>query len=446
MKTTIDLSLAQEIYSVSQLNREVRCLLESRFPCVWVEGEISNFACPNSGHWYFSLKDATAQIRCAMFKQHNRRLTIPTEGSHVLIKARISLYEGRGDFQLLVEHMEEAGVGKLRQEFEALKKRLFAAGLFAEEHKKKLPFLPECIGIITSQTGAAIRDILSVLKRRFPYANIIIYPTLVQGELAPKQIIKAIQTANLREECDVIILARGGGSIEDLWCFNDEKVAYAIYESKLPIVSAVGHEIDFTIADFVADLRAPTPSVAAELIAPDQSEIQIKLTNQRKLLLRLLTNQHQALSERLHWLTKQLYREHPKRKLQEQTQQLDSYEIAIKRLIEKKLQQQTMQFSLLKTKLTGSKPNYQLTQQTLNTLSERLSKTMQHTLELNQHSIANLGIQLDALSPLNTLKRGFAIVTDESKKIITSSKKVQIGSSLHLKLKEGELRCKVIHS
>src|SRR3990167_11367189 len=256
-----------EVYTVSRLNNEVKFILEDRFPWVWVEGEISNFAAPHSGHWYFSLKDNTAQVRCAMFRGQQRKLIFtPKDGMHVLINARVSLYENRGEFQLIAESMEERGEGKLRRAFEMLKKKLETAGLFDPLHKKKLPSFPKQIGIITSETGAAIADILTILKRRFPSIPIIVYPTLVQGTLAAPSIVKALKTANRRNECDVIILARGGGSLEDLWAFNEEIVAYAIFESDIPIISGVGHEIDFTIADFVADVRAPTPSAAAEMI------------------------------------------------------------------------------------------------------------------------------------------------------------------------------------
>ena len=263
----------REIFTVSDLNREARELLEGHFPLVWVEGEISNLARPSSGHIYFSLKDEAAQVRCAMFKMRNRLLNFqPENGQQVLARARISLYEARGDFQLIIEHMEETGDGALRRQFELLKHKLFEEGLFDESHKRELPSLPTRLGVITSPSGAAIRDILSVLKRRFPGIPILIYPVPVQGNEAPPAIIDAIKTAGIRKDCDLLILARGGGSLEDLWAFNDESVARAIYHCPIPVVTGIGHEIDFTIADFVADFRAPTPSAAAEYISPDQNE------------------------------------------------------------------------------------------------------------------------------------------------------------------------------
>lgn len=263
----------RRIHSVTDLNRAARLLLESGLTSLWVEGELSNFARPSSGHWYFSLKDAQAQVRCAMFRQRNQLVGfVPREGVQVLVRARVTLYEPRGDYQLQVEHLEEAGLGALQRAFDELKKRLAAEGLFAAEGKRPLPYAPQRIGVITSPTGAALRDILHILARRFPAAEVIVYPVPVQGEAAPAAIVRALQLANLRAECQVLIIARGGGSLEDLRAFNDERVARAIAASELPIVSGVGHETDFTIADFAADARAPTPSGAAQLVSPDQQE------------------------------------------------------------------------------------------------------------------------------------------------------------------------------
>ncbi|HSD73419.1 MAG TPA: exodeoxyribonuclease VII large subunit, partial [Steroidobacteraceae bacterium] len=263
----------RDVYTVSRLNREARALLERAMPALWIEGEMSNFAAPSSGHWYFSLKDSGAQVRCAMFRQRNYlSVCKPRDGLHVLARARVSLYEPRGEYQLLVDHLEEAGEGALRRRFEALKARLHQEGLFAAERKRALPTLPRRIGVITSPTGAAIRDILNVLRRRFCSVPVLIYPVPVQGAGAASQIAAAIRFASGRADCDVLVLARGGGSLEDLWAFNEESVARALFECRIPIVCGVGHEIDFTIADFVADVRAPTPSAAAELVAPNGQE------------------------------------------------------------------------------------------------------------------------------------------------------------------------------
>jgi exodeoxyribonuclease VII large subunit len=291
----------QHIFSVTELNQTAKALLEECFTQTWVEGEISNFICPASGHWYFSLKDDKAQIRCAMFRQHNLKIKLtPEHGMHVLVKAKVSLYAPRGDYQLIVESLEEVGFGALQRAFEQLKTKLQFEGLFDAQYKKPLPRFPQRIGIITSPTGAAIKDILHVLKRRFP-CDIIIYPTLVQGELAAAQITKMLQIANQRQECDLLILARGGGSLEDLWPFNEETVARAIFASKIPIIAGIGHEIDFTIVDFVADVRAPTPSAAAEIAVPDKTEISKQLANFKKIFFHF----------------------HPIRKLQEKMQLLD---------------------------------------------------------------------------------------------------------------------------
>jgi len=445
--TLLDISHSEEIYSVSRLNREVRFILEGSFPLLWVEGEISNFAAPHSGHWYFSLKESTAQVRCAMFKLNNRKLdSLPKDGMHVLIKARVSLYEGRGEFQLLVEHLEEAGEGKLRQEFEALKKRLFEAGLFSESHKKTLPAFPKTIGVITSATGAAIRDILSVLARRFSYAAIIIYPTLVQGELAASQIVKAIQTANQRNECDALILARGGGSLEDLWPFNEEMVAKAIYQSELPIVSGVGHEIDFTIADFVADLRAPTPSSAAELLTPDQTEILATLLQKKMILNRLINQKLDVVRQQIVWMKKNLDQQHPKRRLLEKTQALDLFEAAFIRLQFKFFTAQKSTLQTLQAKLFGLTPEHKIhtLQHRVNHLTKILQNSMMQQLQRHQQSLGTLSAKLDALSPLSTLQRGFAIATRGADlHILKTAREVKPGDKINVRLQDGLLACLV---
>lgn len=386
------------IYSVSQLNNEVRFLLEDAFETVWVEGEISNFAAPHSGHWYFSLKDASAQVRCAMFRNSQKSLGFtPKDGSHILIKARPSLYENRGEFQLIVEFMEERGEGKLRRAYELLKKKLDEIGLFAPEHKKPLPLFPKQIGVITSATGAAIRDILTVLKRRAPYLSVIIYPTLVQGEQAAPAIVRAIKLANQRRECDILILARGGGSLEDLWPFNEEVVAHAIYESEIPLISGVGHEVDFTITDFVADVRAPTPSAAAEMISSNNTELLKNLAKDQQHLIKCIGHKIASVKQQLSWMQKHLAQQHPKRQLIEKMQRLDFCEMTLIRLMKALLDKQKMKLS---------------------------------------HAIA----KLDALSPLATLKRGFSIATYQQH-VLLHTDEVKIGDIIHLRLEQGELDC-----
>lgn len=442
----INIDYTEEIYSVSRLNREVRFLLEGSFPPLWIEGEISNFSAPHSGHWYFSLKDENSQVRSAMFRPHNRKLTFtPKDGMHIIAKARVSLYEGRGEFQLIIEHLEEAGVGKLQREFEALKKRLSERGLFDTRYKKALPRLPKCIGVVTSATGAAIRDILHVLKRRFSAASVIIYPTLVQGELAANNIVNAIETANRRKECDAIILARGGGSIEDLWPFNEEVVAHAIFHSKIPIITGIGHEIDFTIADFVADVRAPTPSAAAELLTPDQNELVEFIQQSQKILVRLLTQHLQRLKQQIEWINKQIQQQHPKRKLSEQTQQLDHLEATLIRL-------QLKQINDLQVKLDkhNSKLHYLTPAQRIREATQELILQKQQLITLTTHSLQAkkqlflaLTAKLEALSPLATLQRGFAIATNDHKTILRSTKQVKKNEIIHLQLMDGFLDCEI---
>lgn len=390
-----------EIFSVSELNNMVKLLLEDQFPLIWVEGEISNFSAPHSGHWYFSLKDAKAQVRCAMFRQSQRRLNfIPKDGMHIMIRARVSLYENRGDFQLIAEDMEERGEGKLLRAFEVLKKKLDEAGLFAEINKKPLPSYPKQIGVITSATGAAVRDILTVLKRRAPSIPVVIYPTLVQGSTAAPTIVRAIQIANERNECDVIILARGGGSLEDLWPFNEEIVAQAIFQSTIPIISGVGHEVDFTIADFVADVRAPTPSAAAEIACKDQVDLNLRLDQLQQQFIRYISQNLNRHKEKLAWMEKHLIQQHPKRRLLEQAQRLDMCEMSLVNLITRRIEQQTAR-------------------------------------------LANAASKLDALSPLSTLKRGYSIVTDNQDRILREANSVAVGDKVNVRLMQGELQCVV---
>ena len=294
---------SRDVYTVSRLNREAKVLLEGSFPPIWIEGEISNLSRPASGHVYFSLKDAQAQVRCAFFRQHRRLLGITLkDGLHILARARVSLYEGRGDYQIIIEYMEDAGEGALRRAFDALKQRLLQEGLFDVAHKKPLPRLPRRLGIITSPSGAVLHDILTTLRRRFPGIAVLVYPVPVQGEGAAEKIADAIRFAGKRGDCDALILARGGGSLEDLWAFNEEIVARAIYTCTIPIVSGVGHETDFTIADMVADARAPTPTAAAEMLSPDQQEWLAQFARFEARLLTGIQGQLRSHQQHLDWL------------------------------------------------------------------------------------------------------------------------------------------------
>jgi len=422
-------------------------MLSQSFGLLWLEGELSNFSRPASGHFYFSLKDKKAQVRCAMFRNRNLALKMkPANGMQVLVRARIGLYEPRGEFQIIVEHMEEAGAGQLQRDFDALKASLAASGLFDEQRKQPLPKLPQAIGIITSPSGAAIRDILQVLSRRAPQIPVYIYPVAVQGKAAATEIEVAIHRANTDPYCDLLILGRGGGSMEDLWSFNERNVAMAIAQSKLPIISAVGHEVDITIADFVADVRAATPSVAAELAVPDMQELRQNAALQRHRLLRsmdrFVNRKHQALQLQQQRLTHQ----QPAYQIQQQAQRLDELtqraERAIKRLIER--QQATL--AQLDTRLHATAPSQTLARQQEHTqqLRLRLHQAMQHQLSQQQSQFALLASRLHSVSPLNTLQRGYSITQDaNSGAVIQSVQHVRAGQNLTVKLQDGSVNVAV---
>lgn len=434
----------RDVYTVSRLNAEARAVLEGSFPLLWVEGEISNLARPASGHWYFSLKDSAAQVRCAMFRQRNQMLRFkPQDGMHVLIRARISLYEGRGEFQLIAEHMEEAGSGALQRAFEMLKLRLQNEGLFDAARKRPLPRLPRRIGVITSPTGAAIRDILTVLSRRFPSIPVVIYPVPVQGTGAGEQIAAAIRRAGERAECDVLIVGRGGGSLEDLWAFNEEVVARAIHASPLPIVSAVGHEIDFTIADFVADMRAPTPSAAAELLSPDREEMRTQLLQQRIRLARSFQRQMRHKRQQLDALHKRL--KHPGRRLQEIAQRLDEMEQRLGRASHHLLRHAGSRLAALHARLERHTPLYRV--QALQTrrkeLQRRLHGAAAQHLERLTRRLAQAAHTLDAVSPLATLSRGYAIVTAADGRVLRAATQTAPGAQVQARLGQGRLLCRV---
>lgn len=445
MQTT-DIEQREEIYTVSRLNNEVKCMLEDTFPLVWVEGEISNFAAPASGHWYFSLKDSAAQVRCAMFRGNQRKLNFtPKDGLHVLIRARVSLYSNRGEYQLIAEHMEERGEGKLRRAFEALKKKLETAGLFDPAHKKPLPVFPKQIGVITSPTGAAIRDILTVLKRRYPCVPIIIYPTLVQGATAAPTIVNAIQTANRRHECDVLIVARGGGSLEDLWPFNEEIVAEAIYKSQIPIISGVGHEVDFTIADFVADKRAATPSAAAEIATPDRAELLQVLARNKQQIRQKMQNKLAASKQHLYWMQKHLAQQHPKRRLTEKMQQLDLCELTLIQLQSRLLDKLQTRCKDADAKLHRQTPVHQINnlQNQMSLYQQLLSNLITTQVNKRQTTLANAAAKLDALSPLATLKRGYAIATTRDQIVLRNANDVKAGDGICVQLMVGSVKCRV---
>ena len=437
----------RDVYSVSRLNKEVRLLLESGLPMLWLEGELSNFAAPASGHWYFSLKDSAAQVRCAMWRQKNSLVRFrPKDGMSVLVRARVGLYEPRGEYQLLVEHLEEAGEGALKREFEKLKARLTAEGLFAAERKRALPPVPRRIGVVTSPTGAAIHDILRVLRARFPVAAVLIYPTAVQGAAAVPEIVRAIETASRRNECDVLIIARGGGSLEDLWCFNDERVARAIAACRVPTVSGVGHEVDVTIADFVADLRAPTPSAAALAATPDKSEWLAALSSLTVrfggAVGRYLRTQQQSLGT----LMQRMQVSHPGARLQQHAQRLDDLEQRLRLALRAGVMARRQELHTLDTRLWRENPRHRLEamRALAASLQQRLVTTMGQALGALEQRLALGSRTLDAVSPLATLGRGFAVVARvDDGALLRDAAQAPVGTEIEARLSKGRLRARV---
>jgi len=434
-----------ETLSVSQLNRQVKRLLESHFGFVWVEGEISNFSRPSSGHWYFSLKDDSGQVRCAMFRNTNQRVRIaPESGLQVRIRARVSLYEGRGEYQLIVEHMEAAGAGAMQLAFEQLKQKLNAEGLFDPAGKQDLPAFPAEIGIITSPTGAAIRDIVSVFRRRFPAITLSVLPVPVQGADSAPAVVAALQQANRWQQSghcafDALILARGGGSIEDLWSFNDEAVARAIADSDIPVVSAVGHEIDFTIADFAADVRAPTPSAAAEMLSPDARELwhqyrglEVSLQRSQRSLLELARHKLAGLARNLR---------HPGERLREQVQRLDGLDIRLRNSVRQQINASGYRLQVHSAQLSRYAPGPRLQQlgSRLVTLQQRASQAVQAALQQQGQKLERAKALLDSLGPQATLARGYAIVTNEYGKLVTVADSVAAGDRINTRLAQGTI-------
>ncbi|TAA40363.1 exodeoxyribonuclease VII large subunit [Corallincola spongiicola] len=438
----------QKVFSVSTLNRCARQLLEEGLGTVWLQGELSNFVAAASGHWYFSLKDERSQVKGAMFRGKNRLVSLkPKSGLQVLVRAQVSLYEPRGDYQLIIEQMEDAGEGVLKQKFDQLKLALAAEGLFSTEHKQAIPAHPISVGVITSATGAAIHDILSVLKRRNPAIRVVLYPTQVQGDTAAAQIAEAILTANRRNECDLLIVGRGGGSLEDLWAFNEEVVARAIYQSQLPIISAVGHEIDTTIADYVADMRAPTPSAAAEYVSGDQQ-------HQRQQLSQLSLRLKQAVSRlllrdsnKLQQLQRNLQLNHPDRRLQQQTQRLDELSRRLLHTGNQGIAHASQRYAQLSQRLQRSDPAYRL--EHLKTrqqqLTQQLTSNMQRHLQMQRNQWQHQCQELSLVSPLATLNRGYSITRDQqSQQVIKTTTQVMVGQQINSQLNDGSVVSEVI--
>lgn len=437
----------QHILQVSELTKKVRFILESELNTVWLCGEISNFIAASSGHWYLSLKDQKSQVRCAMFKGNNRRVRIqPQNGQQVLVRAKVSLYEPRGDFQLIIEQMESAGEGLLRQQYQLLKDQLHKEGLFELYHKQEIPKLIETVGIITSPTGAAVKDIINVLNRRNPLLKVIIYPVLVQGEQAKYDIANAIALANQRNEVDVLLIARGGGSLEDLWAFNEEMVARAIFKSVLPTISGVGHEIDTTLSDYVADLRAPTPSAAAELVSVDAEE-------RIKTVMSLTNRAHLAISQHLkrssHSLTSlnhRLNQVHPAQQLQNKQQKADDLMLRLQGLISRKLSQIKHQPKYLEQRLLNATPANKIKQHLryAEQINVKLIRAQQRLLITKRDLFSHQCEQLNIVSPLATIARGYSITRTEKEKMVKSIKDIEIGSTINVEVSDGVINTKVL--
>ncbi|MFT4994856.1 MAG: exodeoxyribonuclease VII large subunit [Paraglaciecola sp.] len=441
-----DPSTTRNIFTVSKLNGLARSVLEREIGQIWLSAEISNFVAASSGHWYFTLKDSRAQVKAAMFKGANRRIPQkPKEGDKVLVRANLSLYEARGDYQLIVEHLEPEGEGQLKQQFELLKLKLAAEGLFAQQYKQALPETILRVGIITSATGAALHDILTVMKRRNPAIQALIYPTQVQGDTASTQICKAIRVANNRNEVDVLLVGRGGGSLEDLWCFNQEDVARAIFASTLPIVSAVGHEIDVTIADFVADIRAPTPSAAAELVSRDQSELFNALKYLQEKLQKLMLNSLKEADYQQQVTAQKLQQQHPRHQLQQQFQNVDRLHTSLKNSFERRLHLAKNTREQLVNRLHILSPKHLLLeqQQKAQTLQTRLEQSVQQLLNGKQLTLATHAHLLDTVSPLGTLSRGYSISFKQGE-IVKSAKQLSKGDQLVSRFVDGEVVSEVL--
>ncbi|MGA0585651.1 exodeoxyribonuclease VII large subunit [Dyella sp. KRB-257] len=437
-----DAAAPRRILTPSTLNRLVRGLLEDALPMVWIEGELSNMARPASGHLYFTLKDAGAQVRCAMFKLKSSRLTFkPVDGMQVLVRAKVGLYEPRGEFQLVAESMEPAGEGALRRAFDALKAKLDAEGLFDPARKRPLPRYVRRLGVITSATGAAIRDVLSVLGRRWPLVEVDVLPVPVQGKEAPPAIVAMLRKASTSGRYDALLLTRGGGSLEDLWAFNDEAVARAVHASAVPVVSAVGHEVDFSIADFVADLRAPTPSAAAELLVPDVTAMTRQLRHLRQRIATVQQRRQQTLAQRVDHLLTRLNAQRPQARLARDRERLVNLHRRLLAAGAVGQQRRERRLEQLHGRLLAQHPRHRLAllARRLAELDPRLRRAVARTLERKRLTLGQTARALHAVNPLATLDRGYAIVFDAQGKVLRSVANVSDGDTLRIRLADGEL-------
>ncbi len=420
-------------------------MLSEGIGSLWIEGEVSNFVCPASGHWYFTLKDERAQCRAAMFKGRNNRVGfLPKNGQHVLIRAQVTLYEARGEYQLVVEHLEDAGVGELMRRYEVLKSKLDQEGLFDGRLKQQISVQPKRIGIVTSPTGAAIRDVLSVLRRRAPHIPVLLFPTVVQGEQAAAQILQAMQNVKKHGGCDVLLLVRGGGSLEDMWCFNDETLAREIAHFPIPVVTGIGHEIDFTIADFVADLRAPTPSVAAETVSPDRYELMQSVDEHLRRISNQSNQQLMRANEQLAALNIRLQVQHPQRQFQALKIRLN---YACETLLERNrnhINNEKHRLRLCQSVIAQSSPLIKIRQQqeVLNSLHNGITSAMKQRVLVAKHRLAIQAKSLDALSPLKTLSRGFAKIS-KNRKLVSSVDQLSGGDEIDITLSDGNKQATV---
>lgn len=434
-----------DIFTVSKLNRFAKHILESEIGSIWLSAEISNFVSASSGHWYFTLKDARSQVKAAMFKRANRRLKCtPKEGDKVLVRGDISIYEARGDYQLIASHLEPDGEGDLKAKFERLKAQLAAEGLFAHENKQQLPERPQKIAVITSPTGAAVRDIISVFKRRNPGIELLVYPSLVQGVEASAALTEAVKNVNAMPDVDAIIVGRGGGSMEDLWCFNDEKLARTIADSRLPIVSAVGHEIDFTICDFVADLRAATPTAAAELLSYSNTESLKEITALKQRLSSAIRHKIQESQKQLLDNSTQLQRLHPQFQIQQQWQRLDNLKFKLDENSKNALASEVSKLAQLRFRLEKQSPDAAITRAkiTLNNLEQRLAIAIKNRLSDARQQLSRNCQLLDTVSPLATLSRGYSI-TFQNEQIVKSAADLQKGELIETRFKDGSVSSRV---
>jgi len=432
----------RSVFSVSELNNAVARLLEQEFAWIWVEAEISNLATPASGHIYFTLKDAGAQVRCAMFRGRNRELKFkPENGCQVVVRCKVSLYEARGDYQLIIDRMEQAGAGALQRKFEELKHRLAAEGLFNEASKQDIPEIPACVGVITSRTGAAIRDVLSVIARRFPSLPVKLFPVPVQGEESAPAICHALELAQQHGACDVLLLVRGGGSIEDLWSFNEESVARAIFNCSIPVVSGVGHEVDITIADFVADHRAATPTAAAESVTPDQQAWMQTLDGYHSRLEQLANEKISRIGERLSWLGTRLTQQHPLSNLQRLGQRVAEIDKRMKITMDYKMRSANDRMQHVHTQLLSHSPaiairNYR---NDIERLQQQAQFQIKSMVEQRYSHLRTLASTLNAISPLQTLSRGYSITSSADGQTITNTDSVSQNALINTRLHMGQL-------